>query len=102
MKRAADHFRNACGVVDLGDPLGQFAEHAAVIDLLECFAFGHIAPNLPDEQDQRRGVLVRGVYAHRGVGRPRSAGDEGDARLSSHLAPGIGHVGDTAFLPAND
>ena len=33
---------------------------------------------------------------------PGPAGDEGDAGLAGHLAVGIGHVGDPAFLPADD
>ena len=37
-----------------------------------------------------------------GVGRAGTAGDEGDARAAGHLAVGVGHVGDAAFLPADD
>ena len=37
-----------------------------------------------------------------GVGRAGAAGDEGDARAAGHLAVGVGHVGDAAFLPADD
>ena len=37
-----------------------------------------------------------------GVGRAGAAGDEGDARAAGHLAVGVGHVGDPAFLPADD
>ena len=36
-----------------------------------------------------------------GVGRSGAAGDEGDARAAGHLAVGVGHVGDSAFLPAD-
>ena len=54
MEGAADHFGHAGGIVDLGDPLGHFAEHAAVIDFLKRFAFRHVAGDLSDEQNQRR------------------------------------------------
>ena len=37
-----------------------------------------------------------------GVGRAGAAGDEGDAGLAGHLAVGIGHVADPAFLAADD
>ena len=37
-----------------------------------------------------------------GVGRARAAGDEGDAGAAGHLAVGVGHVGDPAFLAADD
>ena len=37
-----------------------------------------------------------------GVGRAGAAGDEGDAGTPGHLAVGVGHVGDPAFLPADD
>ena len=36
------------------------------------------------------------------VRRARAASDEGDARFAGQLAPGFGHVGDAAFLPADD
>ena len=37
-----------------------------------------------------------------GVGRAGAAGDEGDAGAAGHLAVGVGHVGDPAFLAADD
>ena len=45
---------------------------------------------------------MSGVYSDRGVRCAWSAGDEGDTGFASHLAPGIGHVGDAAFLSAYD
>ena len=36
------------------------------------------------------------------IGRTGPAGDEGDSRAAGHLAVGVGHVGDPAFLPADD
>ena len=40
--------------------------------------------------------------ADRGVGRAGAAGNKSDARLAGQLAVGVGHVGDAAFLPADD
>ena len=37
-----------------------------------------------------------------GVGRAGAAGDEGDSGAPGHLAVGVGHIGDPAFLPADD
>ena len=100
MERTAYHLRDAGRIVDLGDPFGHLTEHAAVIDFLEGFALGHIAADLTDEQYQRSRILMSGVYSDRGVRCAWPAGDEGDTGFASHLAPGIGHVGDAAFLSA--
>ena len=35
------------------------------------------------------------------VGGAGTAGDEGDTGPAGHLAVGIGHIGDAAFLPAH-
>ena len=102
MEGVADVFGNAVGTVDLRDPFAHRAEHAAKIDFLEGFAFNNVVANLADEQDQRRGVLIRSVHADRRVGGAGSAGDEGDAGLSGEFAVGIRHIGDAAFLPADD
>ena len=40
--------------------------------------------------------------ARAGVGRAGAAGYEGDAGAAGHLAVGVGHVGNPAFLPADD
>ena len=37
-----------------------------------------------------------------GIGCAGAARDEGDARPPGHLAVGVGHVADPAFLPADD
>ena len=39
--------------------------------------------------------------APRRIGRAGAAGDEGDARLAGHLAVGVGHIADSAFLAAD-
>ena len=97
-----DVFRNARGVVDLRDPLGHLAEHAAVIDFLEGFALDEVATDLTDEQDHRRGILIGGVHGDGGVGGARATGDEAHARLVGQLAVGFGHVACATFLAADD
>src|SRR5687768_18156118 len=42
-ERARHHLRNASRIVDLGDPFGELAEHAAKVDFLERLALGHAA-----------------------------------------------------------
>src|SRR5690606_2349604 len=42
------------------------------------------------------------VQADGGVARARAAGHEGDAGPAGQLAVGLGHIGDAAFLPADD
>src|SRR5947209_13089860 len=37
-----------------------------------------------------------------GVGRPRAAGYERDARAPRHLAVRVGHISDTTFVPTDD
>ena len=63
MKRVADELRNARGLLDLHDPLGDLAEHAPVVDLLERLALDLIARDLADEEHHRRRVLKRRVHA---------------------------------------
>src|SRR3546814_4559251 len=77
----ADHLRDAPGVIDLGHPLGELAEHAAVVDLLERLALGHVAPDLADEEDHRRRILEGDMDAGAGAGRARP--DRKSTRLNS-------------------
>ena len=62
-------FRNAARIVDLGDPLGELPEHAAVVDLLECLAIENVTAGLADEEQDRRRILEGGVDADRGMRR---------------------------------
>jgi len=95
-------FGDALHAVDLRDPFGHLAEHAAVVDFLERLAVDEVAADLADEQDHRRGILERGVHADAGVGRARPARAEDDAGAAGQLAVGVGHVGRAALLPADD
>ncbi|KAG1443655.1 hypothetical protein G6F57_018039 [Rhizopus arrhizus] len=100
-ERAREVFGDAVGAVDLCDPLGHLAEHAAVVDFLEGFTLHEVIAHLAHEQDHRRGGLVGGVHADAGVGGARAARHEADAGLAGQLAVGIGHHGRAAFLTAD-
>ncbi|MCY1436506.1 hypothetical protein D9M71_526340 [compost metagenome] len=97
-----DQFGNARSIVDLYYPLGHLAEHASVVHFLEGFALDLVAGHLADEQQHRCGVLEGGVHAHRGIGGTRATGNEADARLAGQLAVGLGHVGRSTLLAADD
>ena len=60
------------------------------------------ALRLADEQDHRRRILLRRVDADRCVRCAGAARDEADAGLAGELAAGLGHVGRTALVPADD
>ena len=77
-------------------------EEGGKVDLLEALAVAVAARDVADEQDHRGRILEGDMDAGAGVGRAGAAGDEGDARAAGHLAVGVGHVGDPAFLPADD
>ncbi|CFM02052.1 Uncharacterised protein [Bordetella pertussis] len=99
---ARDEFGNPLGAVDLRDPLGHLAEHAAVVDFLERLALHEVVADLADEQNHRGRVLVGRMHADAGVGGAGAAGDEADPRLAGQLAIGLGHVGRAAFLAADN
>ncbi|MNS89560.1 hypothetical protein D3C72_1235770 [compost metagenome] len=99
---ALDHLDGAFRALDLGGPLGQAAEDLAVVDLLEGAAAPVGQGDLADEQDHRRGVLMRRMHADGGMGRARSARDHADARLAGQLAIGLGHVGGARLVAADD
>ena len=102
MEGAADEFRDARRVVDLGRPFGDRREHAAIVDLLEGLALGLIAGHLSHEQDHRRRVLHGGVNADGGVTGAGAARDETDAGPPGQFAGGLRHIGGPALVPAGD
>ena len=102
MEGAADEFRDARRIVDLGRPFGDRREHAAVVDFLERLALGLIAGHLPHEQDHRRRVLHGGMNADGGVAGAGAARDEADAGPPGQLAGGLGHIGGPALVAAGD
>jgi hypothetical protein len=92
VERTGRDLRERRRLLDLDDPFRHLAEHAAVVELLERLAPAMPARHLPDEQDQRRRVLVGGMDADRGVGGAGRTGDEADAGAAGELAVGVGHV----------
>ena len=102
VERPADHLRYARRMIDLAHPLGDRAEHRAVVDLLERLAPAHVARDLADQQDHRRRVLARDVHAVRRVGGAGAARDHGDPGPPGELAVGLGHHGGAALLAADD
>ncbi len=78
------------------------AEHPAVVDLLERLALLLRRRDLPDEQDQRRRVLERGVHADRRLGRAGPARDHADAGTAGQLAVRLRHVGRARLVAARD
>ncbi len=98
----ADQLGYAPRILDLDDPFGHLAEHAAVVDLLEGLAVGGLARHLADQQDHRRRILEAGMQSDAGIGGARPAGHKTDAGLAGQLAVGLRHVGRAAFLAADD
>ena len=97
---AADHLAGTVGTVDLLDPLGHLAEHAAEVDLLERLAAAHGAPDLADEDDHRGRILAADMDAGRRIGRTRPARHHEDAGAAGELAPGLGRHRGAALLAA--
>jgi hypothetical protein len=96
-----DDLRQPLRVLDLRGPLGKTTEDLAVIQLLERLTADLVGIHLTDEQDHRRGVLLRGVHGDARVGRTRPPRDEADPGLSGQLAIGLRHVRCAAFLTAD-
>ena len=102
VERAGDELGDPVGIVDLLHPLRHRAEHVPVVDLLERLAAHHVAADLPDQEDQRRRVLERGVDAAGGVRGAGAAGDHADPRPAGELAVGVGHVRGANLVAARD
>ena len=97
-----DIFGDAPRVLDPRRQFGDRAEEGGEVDFLEALAVAVAARNVADEQDHRGRILEGDMDAGAGVGRAGTARDEGDAGPPGHLAVGVGHIGDAAFLPADD
>ena len=98
---ARHQFGNARGIVDLGRPFGDGAEHRAVVEFLERLALAHVAADLADEHDHRRRVLPGDMNAGRRIGGARAARDETDAGPAGHLADRLRHHGGRALVAAD-
>ncbi len=99
---AGEDFGNALHPVDLHRPLGNGAEHRAVVDFLKRLASLHVGAHLPHEEQHRHAVLHGGVHTDRPVGGARPPGHEADPRLTCQLAPGSGHERRTALVSAQN
>ena len=99
---AVDIFGDPPRILDPRGPFGDRAEEGREVDFLEAFAVAVAARDVADEQDHRGRILEGDVDACGRVGRAGAAGDEGDARPSGHLPVRVRHVGDAAFLAADD
>ena len=101
VERARDDLGDTRRIVDLGRPFRHGAEHRAVVEFLERLAVAHLAPDLADEHDQRRRVLLGDVDAGRGVGGAGAAGAEHHTGPAGDLADGLRHHGGAALLAAD-
>ena len=90
--RMRDDLGDALRLVDLRHPLGERAEHPAVIDFLERIAAGVLVRDLADEQQHRRAVLHRDMHADRAVAGAGPARDHRRGGTALQLAERLGHV----------
>src|SRR3954451_23056182 len=97
----AHKFGYAVRALDLVDPLGNVAEHVAVVDLLPGLSAARVPADLADEDDERSRILPGSMDADAGIGGARTTGHEAHAGLPGQLAMRLGHVGRTALLPAD-
>ncbi len=102
MECLAHQFGNARGIVNLHDPFGHLAEHAAIIDFLKCLTLDLIACDLTDEEQHGRRILKSRVHANRCIGGAGAARDEANAGLTRQFAIGLCHIGCPALLPADN
>ena len=101
-RRRGRRTRDAVGVVDLHDGLGRAAEDQGVVHLLERLPAQECPGHLPDDEQQRRAVLVGGVQGDARVRRARTARDEADGGPAGELAGSLGHVGCRGLVPRGD
>lgn len=101
-QRLARHLGGARRVVEHVHALGLGAEPGREVELLEgeAVAVGH--RDEPDEEHERRRVLVRRVHGDHGVRRTRSARHHGHAGDAREAPLGEGHEPGPALLPADD
>ena len=101
-ERALEVLGQAVGAIDVPRRLGDAAERARVVDLLPGLAALERPRHVPDEQDQRRRVLLRGVHPDRRLRRARAARDEADPRAAGELAVRLRGVRGPLLVAAGD
>src|ERR1700733_7617174 len=87
-----DDFGDALRLVDLRYPLGERAEHPAVVDLLERIATSVLVRDLADEEQQRRAVLHRHVHADRAMAGARTTCHHRRRGTAFEFAKCFGHM----------
>ena len=90
------------GAVELPRRLRDTAEDLRVVELLPRLAPAERPRHLADEEDHRRGVLLRGVDADRGLGRAGTAGDEADPGPARQLPVRLRRVRRALLVAARD
>ncbi len=93
---------NAVDGIDLPRRLRDAAEDLAVVELLPRLAPAERSRHLADEQDHRRGVLLRGVHADRGLRRAGPARDEADPGAARQLPVRLCRIRGALLVPAGD
>ena len=101
MEGARNNFRDARRVVDLDNPFREGPENRAVIHLLKGTAPECATLHLPDEKDQRNGIVFGNVNARRGIGRTGRTRHENNTGTPRKPGAGIGHHRRAAFLAAD-
>jgi hypothetical protein len=97
---AGDVFWDTRGILNLGHPFGDLAEHLAVVDLLKRLPVPLIPRHLADEHDHGGRVLQRRVQADAAMARAGPARHHNDARLAGEFGITFGHVRRPALVPA--
>ena len=101
VERALDDFGNLRGGLDLRRQLRGRGEEGAIVHFLERASPHHRPIDLADEQDQRRGIMLRDVNPMRRVGRAGAPRHEADARPPGQAPLGQRHHRRARFLPAH-
>ncbi len=101
-ERLCHVLRDPRGAVELPRGLRDATEHPRVIELLPRFPATERAWHLPDEEQHRRGVLLRSVYTDRRLGRARPARDEADAGSARELPVRLGRIRRALLMSAGD
>ncbi len=101
VKGALHDFGYLVGAFDLGRPFGCRAEEGPIVHFLEGAASAHRAFDLPDEEDEGRGIVFGDMHAMGGVGRARPPRDEADPRPAGQPTLRQRHHRRARLLPAD-
>ena len=99
---ARDQLRHLLRLRRLAHPLRHAAEHPRVVDLLEGVAAEVALLDLPDQQDQRHRILLRGVDGDGGVAGAGAARDQHHAGPAGQLRVRHRHEARAALRAAGD